>query len=81
MRFGIHELEVEYADPREERIRKICVRFGDDHELVVLDQDGRASLRLHNAAIVVVLQACGPLCQYERALNLLRFYMPDLAEP
>ena len=80
MRFGIHELEVEYADPREERIRRIRVRFGDDHELEIMDRDGRACLRLAGPAIIVTLQACGPLCQYERALNLLNFYMPDVGE-
>ena len=57
-------------------IRQITIRFGDDHELGVVAQDGRACLRLQNTAGSVVLDASESLCQYERAVNLLRLHMP-----
>ena len=76
MTFGIDGFDVDYEDKDDQQIRRITIRFGDDHELEVAAQYGRASLRLQNASASVALDASGPLCQYERAINLLRLHMP-----
>ena len=77
MTFGIHDFDVDYEDKDDQQIRRITVRFGDDHEIKVAAQDGRACLRLRNSSASVALDASGCLCQYERAVNLLRLHMPS----
>ena len=77
MPFGIHGFDVDYEDKDDQHIRRVTIRFGDDHEIDVVAQDGRARLRLQNTSGSIALDAAGPLCQYERAVNLLRLHMPD----
>ena len=76
MTFGIDGFDVDYEDEDDQQIRRITIRFGDDHEIEVAAQEGRACLRLRNASGSVALDASGFLCQYERAMNLLRLHMP-----
>ena len=77
MTFGIDGFDVDYEDKDDQPIRRITIRFGDEHEIEVAAQDGRACLHLRNASASVALDASGSLCQYERAVNLLRLHMPD----
>ena len=79
MSSGIHDFNVEYEDGSQGHIRRITIEFGDDHTLEVVDQDKRIFLRLLNGSIGVALDASGSLCQYERAVNLLRLHMPDVS--
>ena len=81
MTFGIDGFDVDYEDEDNQRIRRIAIRFGDDHEIEVAAQDGRACLRLRNASAGVALDASGSLCQYERAVNLLRLHLGDVGVP
>jgi len=78
MTVGMEGFDVDYEDGNRQCIRRITVRFGDDHGIDVVAQDGRASLRLQGASFTVGLDASGSLCQYERAVNLLRLHMPGL---
>ena len=78
MSSGIHDFDVEYEDGRQGQIRRITIGFGDDHRLEVVDQDKRVSLRLQNGSASVTLDASGSLCQFERAVNLLRLHMPGV---
>ena len=77
MTLGIHGFDVDYEDESRHHIRRITIRFGDDHVVEVAAQEGRACLRLRNASASVALDASRSLCQYERAVNLLRLHMPD----
>jgi len=77
MSFGIHAVEIDRGGPEEAEFRRVRVRFGDDHELEVVASQGQSRLRLHSRDVTATLSACGPLCQYERAVNLLRLHMPD----
>ena len=77
MTFGIHDFDVDYEDKDGQQVRRITIRFGDDHEVEVAVLDGRASLRMRGASSSVALDASRSLCQYERAVNLLRLHMPD----
>ena len=81
MTFGIHGFDVDYEDEEHQRIRQVTIRFGDDHELGVITQDGRARLRLQNASGSITLDASGSLCQYDRAVNLLRLHLGDVGVP
>ena len=78
MSSGIQDFNVEYEDGCRGHIRRITIEFGDHHRLEVVDQDKQVSLRLQNGSASVALDASGPLCQYERAVNLLRLHMPDV---
>ena len=80
MTFGIHGFDVDYEDESNQHIRRITINFGDEHKAEVAVQDGRACLHLQNASASVALDASGPLCQYERAVNLLRLHMPASVE-
>ena len=80
MTFGIDGFDVDYEDESHQRIRRITIRFGDDHEIEVAAQAGQTCLRLRNASASVALDASSPLCQYERAVNLLRLHMPATSE-
>jgi len=79
MGMGIHGIDVDHADgPDGKMIRGACIRFGDGHEIEVLLVDGRACLRMKGQVTAVTLDASEPNCDFERAVNLLRFYMPEL---
>ena len=76
MAFGIEGFDVDYEDECSQRIRRIVVRFGDDHGLEVTTQDGGACLRLQNASVSIALGASKAGCDFERAVNILRLHMP-----
>ena len=73
---AIKDVDIEYADEAGSQIRAIRIVFGDGHTLELADQDGQALLSLHNNGSVVRLDASEPVCDFERAANLLALYMP-----
>ena len=77
---GIHEVSIDYHDSAHTRVNSVWVRFGDGHELEVLHGDCGACVRLVSEPMVCRLNASKPLCDYERALNLLSLYFPSCRE-
>jgi len=77
MSFGIHAVEIEPPGPGPQPVKRVRVLFGDDHELEVVAEKSGARLLLHSHGVTATLSACGPLCQYERAVNILRLHMPE----
>jgi hypothetical protein len=74
---GIHEVDVEYVGEGDHRAaRSVRARFGDGHELRLFAEDGAVQLCLLNGGAAVILDASGPGCEYERAINLLRLHLP-----
>ena len=52
------------------------MRFGDGHSLQIEQVGQVAVLRLGDIARGVQLDASGPGCDFEKAINLLRLHMP-----
>jgi len=71
----IHGLDVVYSDGDRTAVRKVVVQFGDDHELEVASIDGMACVHLRNKTAEIALPADGPLCRFERAINLLQLHL------
>ncbi len=74
MSLGIHDCRISYAGQSTEKIRSIEIDFGDDHRLAVRTQDGAAKVSLATDHQQLTLDADGPRCDFERALNLLRLH-------
>ena len=60
-------------------VRRVGVRFGDGHSLELEEVDGTVVLRMSQADRGVRLDASGPGCDFEQAINLLRLHMPRCA--
>lgn len=63
-----------------ERIEDVQVRFGDGHELRLIRRDGKVRCRMHSGHVSAVLDASGPGCDFERAVNLLRLHLRHVAQ-
>ena len=78
MTFGIHDVDIDSVGRgKTKRVRSVTVRFGDAHEICVSCEDGPAKLSMNNREISVALNASGPLCDFERAVNLLHLHLPS----
>ena len=60
-------------------VRRVVVRFGDGHSLALEEVDGTVTLRMDQGNRGICLDASGPGCDFERAVNLLRLHMPRCA--
>ena len=75
MTLGIHELNVEYADKRQQLIRGLQVAFADGHRLHLVARDETCTLSLVANSQEVKIDAGGPMCQFEQAVNILRLHL------
>jgi len=71
----IQNIEVVYADEARTAVNRVVIQFGDDHELEVVGTDGKACVHLRTKAAEIALPADGPLCPFERAINLLQLHL------
>ena len=62
------------------QIRQLAASFAGDNGIEVLQEHGRVRVRLSADHTSVILDAAGPGCEFERAVNLLRLHMPDTRE-
>jgi hypothetical protein len=78
MSFKITSCIVKHDDILGNReIQSIEATFGDDHKLQLVCENGRCLLNLTSRNQQVSLEANGPACDFERAVNLLRLYLPQ----
>jgi len=77
---AIRDCRIEYASEDEPRdVRRIALIFQNACHLVVRHEDGQATVQLGNRVGAVRLGASGELSDLERAVNILRLYMPERA--
>jgi hypothetical protein len=75
MSFGIHECTVQHDAEDKTRVCTVDITFGDNYHLGLSALDGDCELTLVTKSLTVTLRACGPMCEFERAVNLLRLHM------
>jgi hypothetical protein len=77
MAVGIDHVEVRRNG---ERIEDVQVFFGDGHELRLIQRDGKVRCQMDSGHVSAILDASGPGCDFERAVNLLRLHLRHVAQ-
>jgi hypothetical protein len=74
---AIHDLRIHRdGDSDDAPVSCVSLRFGDGHALEVVARNGQARLILRTPHVAAELAADGYDNAFERAVNLLRLYMP-----
>lgn len=72
------ETQVEYeieVGQEPTQARRVVVRFGTGSEVEVVHEANRPTVMLSCNGLTVRLDAAGSLCDFERAVNLLRLHL------
>ena len=72
------ELSVTYK-PGSKVVQAVRLGFGDGHAISIAVEKDKTSLQMVGRQIDLTLDATGPGCEFERAVNLLRLHIRQIS--